>query len=155
MAQLKAILNQLEMNLKNSEKRFQVAPHKKQWQQTERGGEGEQESRELWQVVFSHAARTSQMSAHHFDGPYTQQRERGNKKEENEKNLTRRRRRRSGCGDDLLPCRRTRREFVEKHTPIGHVAARPTSDCSHRHRRVCVCECEWETVCVRARLLFD
>lgn len=41
VVQLKAILNQLEMNLKNSEKHFQVAPHKKQKQKKrgERAGE--------------------------------------------------------------------------------------------------------------------
>lgn len=70
MLQLKAILNQLEMNLKNSEQRFQVAPHKKQKQKRRERRRGRKSGRVgNWQVVFSHAARTSQMSAHHFDEP--------------------------------------------------------------------------------------
>lgn len=52
VAQLKAILNQLEMNLMNSGNRFQVAPQEEE-EATEREKEGK--LRKL-QVVFSHAS---------------------------------------------------------------------------------------------------
>lgn len=79
MAQLKAILNQLEMNLRNSENRFQVAPQDEDEAEEREKERGRRASKGSCKLFFlTHQAksaspptslRTSEMSAHHFDEP--------------------------------------------------------------------------------------